>query len=156
MGRFGGDSLKTIECNLCLLRKQVDDEDRDLDGGKDSMRGVKSGKNRRPTISQSTLYVKWKPSQHAIYTHYQALALLSDGPDLKVESIHRTDSVYLLMDAARYALSKEEFKEFQNDIKKNMGDGDNAPRYCLDNDFRFRRLANADFNFANSARTCRF
>ena len=121
------------------MRKQVDEEDRDLDDGKDRMRGVKSGKNRRPTIAQSALYVKWKGSLHAIYTHYQALALLSDGPELKMESIHRVDSAFLLIDAARYALAKDDFKEFHNDVKMNMGEGDNAPRYFLGNDVRFRQ-----------------
>jgi hypothetical protein len=106
------------------------------DGGReDSVKEGKKGVNRRPNISQSFLHEKWKGSLHSIYTQFQALALSSDGPQVKIEAIHRNHSVLLLIDAARCALSKDQFKEFQNDIRKNFGEGDNAqPRYCNDTD----------------------
>ena len=123
-----------------------------------SAKEIKKGmsKNRRPNINQSSLYTKWKGSLHSIYTQYQALALISDGPELKVEAIHRADSVLLLIDAARCALSKEEFRDFQSDLRTNFGEGDSGlPRYCNDNDARLSLYLYADVWFMLSARIFR-
>ena len=73
-----------------------------------------------PKTLNSGLYEKWRHQKHAIYTHFQALMLHQRGTKLKLNSVYRMDNAYVLLDAGRAALSKDDYSAFRKDMRANM------------------------------------
>ena len=84
----------------------------------------KAAKNRRPSVKESSFYREWEKDKHAIFTSYQALLLSIHGMDFhtKIEASCRIDCAYLLVDAARNALTKERFHDFRRHVRSLIGE----------------------------------
>ena len=85
------------------------------------------GKNRRPSVKESTFYVDWGrlgSEKHGIFTSYQALILSTHGIEItaKVEACSRIDCAYFLADAARPVLTRERFVEFRRQVRSLISD----------------------------------
>ncbi len=84
----------------------------------------RGGKNRRPSVKESTFYVDWGSEKHSIFTSYQALMFSTHGIEItaKIEASSRIDCAYFLVDAARPVLKRERFVEFRRQVRSLISD----------------------------------